>query len=406
MKRQNLMLVLLLGLGLLFATAVGRLFFLRFETGDIYPAYSSLRADPLGVKALYESLQRLPHPRLARNYLPWRRLRPAAGQTWLVLGASVEEFSEEWPDHRQRLESLLAGQGRLVIAFHPEHRAPRKPDQAPGLPRRSRPTADGEKPPLSLEEAWGFRLGHQALPEIERVLQPVTVRRQGPAPGPETLAWHSSLVFEQPNATWRVIYTRDGQAVVMERALSGGTLVLLSDSYLFSNEALRRDRHSDLLAWLLGGNPTVIFDEAHLGVAEEPGVGALLRKYRLHGALAVFVLLAALFAWRQAASLLPPAAPAAGGFVLGRDSSAGLVNLLRRGVQPRELLAICLEEWRKNAPRGDRARQERLARMSVVVREAGRWQATSPNLVQAFRELCRIVSEKKFAPTNPKKTEL
>ena len=28
------------------------------ETGDVYPPYSSLRTDPLGAKALYESLER------------------------------------------------------------------------------------------------------------------------------------------------------------------------------------------------------------------------------------------------------------------------------------------------------------------------------------------------------------
>ena len=36
------------------------LFQLRFEQGDIYPAYSSLRADPLGTKVFYESLETLP----------------------------------------------------------------------------------------------------------------------------------------------------------------------------------------------------------------------------------------------------------------------------------------------------------------------------------------------------------
>src|SRR5437016_9305442 len=30
------------------------------ETGEVYPAYSSLRSDPLGAKALYESLAALP----------------------------------------------------------------------------------------------------------------------------------------------------------------------------------------------------------------------------------------------------------------------------------------------------------------------------------------------------------
>jgi hypothetical protein len=36
------------------------LFELRFERGDVYPAYSSLRADPLGAMAFYESLEKIP----------------------------------------------------------------------------------------------------------------------------------------------------------------------------------------------------------------------------------------------------------------------------------------------------------------------------------------------------------
>ena len=40
--------------------AIGLLFELRFAAGDVYPRYSSLRSDPVGVRALYDSLARLP----------------------------------------------------------------------------------------------------------------------------------------------------------------------------------------------------------------------------------------------------------------------------------------------------------------------------------------------------------
>ncbi len=46
-------------LGGLFVTGLIQLILLRFESGDVYPPYSSLRADPLGCKALYESLGRV-----------------------------------------------------------------------------------------------------------------------------------------------------------------------------------------------------------------------------------------------------------------------------------------------------------------------------------------------------------
>ena len=44
------------------------LFMLRFEAGDVLPAYSSLRADPLGAKAFYQSLEHLDSLAVSRNF--------------------------------------------------------------------------------------------------------------------------------------------------------------------------------------------------------------------------------------------------------------------------------------------------------------------------------------------------
>ena len=38
-----------------FAVGITKLFLLRFEAGDVYPPYSSLRADPLGTMVLYKA---------------------------------------------------------------------------------------------------------------------------------------------------------------------------------------------------------------------------------------------------------------------------------------------------------------------------------------------------------------
>ena len=57
MNRLSLILLGLVAAG--FALGVIHLFNLRLETGDNYPPYSSLRADPLGSKAICESLNNL-----------------------------------------------------------------------------------------------------------------------------------------------------------------------------------------------------------------------------------------------------------------------------------------------------------------------------------------------------------
>ena len=49
--------IILFGLcAVAFVLGVLQLFRLRFEQGDVYPPYSTLRADPLGSMALYERI--------------------------------------------------------------------------------------------------------------------------------------------------------------------------------------------------------------------------------------------------------------------------------------------------------------------------------------------------------------
>ena len=54
---------------------VVKLFLLRFQAGDVYPAYSSLRSDPLGSRAFYRSLQNLNKAAVSRNYLRLQNLK-------------------------------------------------------------------------------------------------------------------------------------------------------------------------------------------------------------------------------------------------------------------------------------------------------------------------------------------
>ncbi len=69
---------------------------------------------------------------------------------------------------------------------------------------------------------------------------------------PDTLHWHSGIIFTNLLHSWRVIYARAGKAVVIERKFGRGSVVIATDSYLLSNEAMLKDRHADLLAWLVG----------------------------------------------------------------------------------------------------------------------------------------------------------
>ena len=58
--RRHCYILLLLACTAGFAFGLLHLFKLRFAAGDVYPQYSSLRADPLGAMAFCESLERMP----------------------------------------------------------------------------------------------------------------------------------------------------------------------------------------------------------------------------------------------------------------------------------------------------------------------------------------------------------
>ncbi len=386
------------GLALVFLYGLFQLFALRFQAGDIHPLYSTLRADPLGAKALHDSLGRLPSIEVSRNFRPLEKIRDAPDTTLYLLGAGASGASATlspvwwWSDLREvtnpRMRAAVANGLRVVVTFLPstefaESKAAakqrqnkireliRRGDATPTPTPAESPTekkTDAEKEEERTIEArekdWGF-----VIARLERkALQPGAEARAFARPGAPVepaISWHTTLHFEKLDPAWQVIYEFQGQPVVIERHLGSGSIVLSTDSYFAGNEALRTERHSRLLAWLQGGQPRALFDETHLGVTENPGIATLARRYRLHGVIAGLLLVAALFVWKNMAPFVPPHAEpdaARTAIVSGRDSAAGFINLLRRSIPPRDVLRVSWQEWRKSfAHRKDVASAEAIA---------------------------------------------
>jgi len=103
----------------LFGYGLFHLFISRFETGDIYPAYSSLRSDPLGTKALYESLDRLPVPLVMRSFQSPHLSGRSGDQTFLVSGVSPSFLIRPNPPFIQLIRHLASKGGRMVITINP-----------------------------------------------------------------------------------------------------------------------------------------------------------------------------------------------------------------------------------------------------------------------------------------------
>lgn len=433
-SRTNLIAILGVVLAVAFCYGVLHLFQMRQDVGDVFPEYSSLRADPLGAKALFESLDALPGVTVVRNKEPLGRVQGAPGKAFLFLNleywGDVDQIEK---DIATALEAFMVDGGRAVIAFPPwpskpfdywgfdededdgdqeEATEPDK-DEEELKEEDSAAAAEDEEPAaevageagsedeandvtvgdeedadegedededeaeddgedededededpwagevVRLSERWGVNFDYADL-EIgdDDYFIPAAAQRSESAPAylPETVTWYSAMYFTDLSDKWSVLYERDGNPVVVERSFGKGSVVFSADSYFASNEALMNERHPALLAWLVGDADTVIFDEYLKGVQRSDGVMTLARKYRLHGFFAGLLVLAALLIWRNAQSLAPHYDDLFDAETYereaGRDSRAGLINLLRRGIQRDQLLSACVEEWSKTAPR-------------------------------------------------------
>ena len=412
---------ILLGCAALFVFGLVALFQLRFESGDVYPPYSSLRADPLGTMAFYESLGTVPGITARRDFTTANRLPEEPGTVYLHLAADRYEFEWVPPELFRELKNFLGRGGRLVIAYFPQTEmaapnyfdaevvtnavksaAPKSKDDKMVPPPKPSQKKKKKKNPfaeadVALDEAWNFHAGFETLfPEGESY-QPVLVLNRTELPLPPKLGWHSGMIFTNCDPLWRTIYARGTNAVVMERKFGKGSVVLATDSYFISNEAMAKDRHADLLAWLVGANKNVVFDEAHLGITETSGVAALMWKYRLHGLVAGLLLLAGLFIWKNSTSLVPPLADEAPEkFVAGKDAASGFANLLRRSIAPRDLLATGFAEWKKsNVTGGTVSAARRLAAENILQAENA-LPEKQRNPLAAYRKISETLRNQKL----------
>jgi len=432
--KKYLPLAILLGCMAFFAYGIVELFELRFEAGDVFPAYSSLRADPLGTMALYESLGKMPGVSVRRDFSTSNRLPQEPGTAYLHLAGDSGEWDYLPDDLFKEVKDFVNRGGRLVITYFPETSryhyewnqentnslTSMKETNAPLMRLKgtnaplekvkdtNAPTAKQDKPEKkkrtipdlkswsSLEDEWGFHEGFQELKPDKDSYLPVTVQNQSDLPFPPTMEWHSGLIFTNCNPAWKIVYARGTNAVVMERKLGHGSVVLASDSYFVSNEAMLSDRHADLLAWLVGNNRYVVFDEAHLGILQRPGIAGLMRKYRLHGFAAGLLLLAALFIWKNSASLVPPLADERReDFVTGKDAAAGFTNLLRRNIPAREVFNVSFAEWKKSAATSGKISRARLQQAEAIFEAEQSLPPKDRNPIATYRTISETLRKRK-----------
>jgi hypothetical protein len=425
MKRGGLWLTVgVLVLGLFYGVAA--LYRLRIGRGDVFPEYSSLRADPLGVRALHDAAGFLPGRESVRWLRPLERLKAGAGDVVFVAGLDHHWGGALDRDSWAALDRMAIAGAHVVVAWRADTAQPedarrvREVRKDPWLTPEPKPektktqsdpdakakndkaekTSDEDKdenervvkdeaPPLHAtehERRWGFRLGRREL--VQRPADADALRAQD-APGnwPVALArWRSDLFFlPRAGDGWKVLYRRGTDPVMMIRSRGVGSVTLLADSFVLSNEAVQRERATTVLATLLGNARRVVFVESHLGVEIESGVAVLARRYGLGGALFTALALAGLWIWRRSTPLAP-IIPEEDEVRLTLAPTAGLEAVLRRAVSPVKLFNACVDAWKPHATASD---QRRMASAPIPGAEN--------NPVAAYNATTRSLSHKRIS---------
>src|SRR2546430_5283102 len=199
----------------IFAVGLFQLLKLRFETGDVYPPYSSLRADPLGTMAFYEALERTPEMTVERDFSANNRLPPGKNTTYLHLGARTREWKGLDDEEFRTIEDFVTAGGRLVVTFFPEVTSPvvifppeeedvksgkkeagEKP--SPSKSKKKKPTrsmSDRIRRRNSIQERWGIEIGFCQLEPSTNNYESTWVQRSAELTLPEALEWHSGVIF-------------------------------------------------------------------------------------------------------------------------------------------------------------------------------------------------------------------
>lgn len=431
---------ILILIAVIFIYGVVHLLNLRFESGDVYPAYSSLRSDPLGTRVLFESLDNINPSHIKRNYLPLSQTNYQQPTTLLYLGSGLFDSKSIAKEFSDAIDRLTDAGGRLVMAFRPVRSMDRQDascsesESSPEkIKRENNPETDktsnqgaAEKPAdtdtasrqkpedekvvdqnndcpatgcrnISVEDYWGVRFKYDQLGRKHNYATVVPVSDTTGLPS--KISWHTDLVFEKVSGGWKVLYRRDGHPVIIERAFNQGTIVLAADAYLFSNEALRKERHPALLARIIGADRDIVFDEGHFGIYKIPGLVELIRAHGLHWFFIGIGILFALFIWKNSSHFVPPIdeipGEASAGGQQGRDYFQGLISLLRRNIPPKDLLKVGMNEWKKSFVVEKKLQTEQLTDIISAIDMEEAVSDNPANPVKGFITISRILSEGK-----------
>lgn len=389
--KKNFNAMVLIAMLALLMFGVADIFSLRFSRGDLYPRYSSLRPDPFGCKALYESLEEIGID-VERTFNPIDAISDNEKTTLIRTG--IHAFRD--PIDAKALRDFAFEGGHFIAFFAPD--APARLKKRKSIKKNTetanesdKSTCDtksdkikkknnkDEKPDKQIVEKssnrdnkksnceipekcffdfmdeTGFKIRARRESEDEKAI----VRLAVPTKKYKTAKFKSFptfsrnyFIFSDPSK-WDVIFTENKLPVLATRKFGKGRITICVSSYIVSNEGLAKLKNAKLLSHIIPPGRKTLFDEHYLGLHQVKNIAWLFKKYKLQLLIANLILAAGFFVWRNMASMSNISTKPSSAYydteTVESDfsNSDGLRNLIKRSVKTKELTRVCVSEWMK-----------------------------------------------------------
>jgi len=410
MKKATVQLFLILSLCMAFVLLATRVFTTRFESGDLYPKYSTFRPDPFGSRVLFKTFGQLDSLSVdvASDPVLFEKETEGEGRVVFVLGLPV--WSRYLPFAASKTLDKLASEGATVVmaaAVSPggldSKAVDSESDAEAGEPEGGNAGDEDadESQELTDMETWmnSQSLGFYVM-ESESLRKAEKGERILASPSVSYLK--KSLNLSQPiglefkeEGEWQPLFEYEGNAVAAIRRTGSGQLVLFSDSYPFSNEGILNSDNTELLAWIVKDKQRVTFYESHLGVETYYGLIALARLYGFDSVLILFAVASVAFVWRGSFSPLPKedSTGSESGLIDIDAVDSGLNGLLVRSVERKSLGSAIHGRWKKSLP-GRRLSQARDQKIEEALQTYKRSEMKSDDLTAFYNTVVSILELK------------
>lgn len=417
MKRTPLQLALVSSLLVGFLWCVTSIFSTRYDSGSLYPAYSTYLPSPLGAKALYETFEKLENVTADLASDPIAFSNEPGGKGKLIFLLGLDAFIPNQPGDLGKALERMINEGSTVVIAATATKANLKDDRSTfkGPDEATEEDADTSEDITAENADTANRLSllqwldsHAiAFSAMEKTSLPTTTDESRITAFPQAEALSSPLKISLPlqmdfeeETQWTPLYTVGNSPIAAQTTIGSGNLIVFSDSYPFSNEGLTTSPNAELLAWLAKGKDSIVFVEEHLGVETYYGLMALTRRYGLDTALVLFAITCILFIWHGAFT----AAPRDQGTQLQTEqvdldaADQGLTRLLERSVDRKSLCQSTYSRW-KASPAYRTFDKHQLLKLDELIAEHLKSRRQQDDMSQFFNKAAKLLTRAQTSGT-------